>query len=117
MRRVELDAGDGVGNAGDSVTLTAPYTVVAGAGALITGIFGVAQDDITNAASGVFVTEGVFDLACLSTDTPAVGALIYWDDTNKRCTTTSTANTKIGAATTAKVTGATTVRVRLNGVI
>jgi predicted RecA/RadA family phage recombinase len=102
---------------GDEVTLTAPYAVASGAGALITGIFGVAQDDIANAASGVFLTAGVFDLACLSTDTPAVGAVIYWDDTNKRCTTTSTSNTKIGAATMVKVTGSTTVRVRLNGSI
>ncbi len=102
---------------GDEVTLTAPYTVVAGAGALITGIFGVAQDDIANAASGVFLTEGVFDLKALTTDTFAVGDVVYWDDTNKRCTSTSSANTKIGAATAVKASGPAIVRVRLNGVI
>lgn len=104
---------------GDEVSMVAPYAVVAGAGALINGMFGVAQDDIASGATGVFLTEGVFDLKALSTDTVAAadGTLIYWDDTNKRCTTTSTSNTKIGSAVLKKASGDVTVRVRLNGVI
>jgi len=101
---------------GETITLVAPYTVVSGAGALVGSIFGVASGDVASGASGEFMVKGVFDLACLSTDTPAQGAKVYWDDTNKRCTTTSTGNSLIGVATEAKANGATTVRVRLNGI-
>jgi predicted RecA/RadA family phage recombinase len=47
-----------------------------------------------------------------------VGALVYWDDTNKRCTTVATGNLLIGAAIAAvdNAAGSTTGRVRLNGV-
>jgi predicted RecA/RadA family phage recombinase len=47
----------------------------------------------------------------------AQGDLVYWDNTAKRCTKTTTSNTKIGAAMAAKVSTATTVRVRLNGIV
>ena len=44
------------------------------------------------------------------------GALVYWDDTNKRCTTVATLNLLIGVATIAVAGGAgnTIGRVRLN---
>ena len=45
-----------------------------------------------------------------------VGAKVYWDDTNKRCTTVATDNTLIGVAVEAVASGAsdTIGRVRLN---
>jgi len=101
---------------GNVVTLAAPYAVASGAGALVGSLFGVAQTAVASGADGEFVIEGVFDLACLSTDVATQGAKIYWDDTNKRCTVTATDNSLIGAATEAKAAAATLVRVRLNGI-
>lgn len=101
---------------GKVVTLTAPYDVASGAGALVGSLFGVAQTAVASAADGEFVLEGVFDLACLSTDVVTQGLKIYWDNTNKRCTITATSNSLIGAATEAKASGVATVRVRLNSI-
>lgn len=101
---------------GGTVTLTAPYAVASGAGALVGSTFGVATGDVANGASGEFVTSGVFDLLVLGTDTIDMGQKIYWDNTNKRCTETAAANYLIGAALEAKLNGPTTVRVRLDGI-
>jgi predicted RecA/RadA family phage recombinase len=101
---------------GDVITVTAPYAVASGGGVLITKLFGVAQ---YAAASGtpvdISTARNVWDLTCLSTDTPAVGAILYWDNTNYRLTTTSTSNTRVGVAVAAKSSGATTARIRLDG--
>jgi predicted RecA/RadA family phage recombinase len=99
---------------GVNLTLTAPYDVASGAGLLVGLIFAVASLPALSGANVEGVTEGVFDLTALNTDTATVGAAIYWDNTNKRCTTTAGGNTKIGVATQAKANGDTTVRVRLN---
>ena len=98
---------------GENVTLTAPYAVTSGDGALVGSLFGVALVTLANAASGEFRTVGVWDLTALSTDALAVGAKVYWDNTNKRVTATATANTLIGVAVKAKAAGETTARVRL----
>lgn len=101
---------------GDTVTLTAPYAVASGAGLLVGSIFAVAAAAADNAASVEAQVEGVFDLTALSTDTGSVGAKVYWDNTNKRCTVTATDNSLIGVLLAAKTSGQTTMRVRLNGV-
>lgn len=101
--------------AGDTITVTAPYAVAAGGGVLITKLFGFAVQAAASGASVEIVTEGVWDATCLSTDTPAVGAILYWDNTNKYLTTTSTSNTRVGVAIAAKSSGATTARIRLDG--
>ncbi|MCV2870640.1 DUF2190 family protein [Defluviimonas sp. WL0002] len=103
--------------AGDVITLTAPYAVTSGLGALVGSIFGVACGDVDNGAEGEFQTTGVFDLLKVGSQAWTVGAKIYWDNTNKYCTTVSTSNTLIGVAVAAVGSGAgeTTGRVRLNG--
>jgi len=102
---------------GDVLTLTAPYAVASGEGALIgTNIFGVATAAVANGAVGEFKTTGVIDIKTKTTDTPSVGSIAYWDNTNKEVTTTSTSNTKIGVFVAAKSSGPTVGRVRLNGV-
>jgi predicted RecA/RadA family phage recombinase len=60
---------------------------------------------------------GVFDLTKIGSQAWTVGAKVYWDDTNKRCTTVATDNTLIGVAVEAVAGGAgdTIGRVRLNG--
>lgn len=100
---------------GDTVTLAAPAAVSSGGGVLSGSLFGVAQNDAANGATVVIVTKGIFDLTKVGSQAWAVGAKVYWDNTNKRCTTVATDNTLIGVATEAVGNGAgdTTGRVRL----
>ena len=99
---------------GNVITLTAPYAVSSGGGALVGSIFGVAQSDVANAASGEFVVEGVVDIA-KAVGALAQGALVYWDNTGKLATGSATSNKLIGVVTVAALSGDATARVRLNG--
>lgn len=99
---------------GDVVTLTAPYAVASGGGALVGSAFGVAANTVANGADGEFCLNGVFDLP-KATGAVTQGAKIYWDNTAKVVTTTATSNTLIGVAIAAAASGDATVRVRLNG--
>lgn len=101
---------------GDTITVTAPYALSAGDGALVgTNIFGIACNTYANGATDAeIMLEGVYDITALSTDTASVGAYAYWDNSNKRITTTSAGNTKVGLFVGAKANGDTTARVRLN---
>lgn len=98
---------------GDTVTFVAPYAVTSGQGALVGSLFGIANNDVASGAEGEFDTEGVFDVTALSTDTAAQGAKLYWDNANRRLTTTSAGNTLVGVAVAAKAAGAVTARIRL----
>lgn len=100
---------------GDVVALIAPYTVTSGSGALVGFIFGVATNDTTSAAEGSFVVRGVLDVA-KDTSTFSQGDKVYWDNSAKLCTSTTTSNKYIGQATQAQLTGDGTVRVRLHGI-
>lgn len=103
--------------AGKTLTLTAPYAVSSGGGALVGSIFGVAAGDVANGAEGEFQVEGVFDLDRTTGASTAwsVGDLIYWDNTAKKTTKTLTGNKLIGVAVKAAADGDATGRVRLNG--
>jgi len=102
---------------GETLTLTAPYAVSSGGGALVGSIFGVAATDVASGEDGEFQVAGVFDLVCETGASTgwSQGALIYWDNTNKRVTKTSTSNKLIGVAVRAAADGDATGRVRLNG--
>lgn len=99
---------------GQVVTLTAPYTVVSGAGLLVGSIFGVASNDALSGASVEARLEGVFQLAKLSSEVWTQGQLIYWDNTNKWCTNVASTNKLIGAAILPASNPSTTGTVRLN---
>lgn len=101
--------------AGERITLSAPYDVLSGGGLLVGSIFGVA---IYDALSGVAVeaaVEGVFRLAKTSAQAWTVGALIYWDNTNKVATSTASTNKLIGVAMAVADNPSATGLVRLNG--
>jgi Uncharacterized conserved protein len=102
---------------GATLTLTAPYAVTSGDGLLVGAIFGVAAGDAASGATVEAALTGVFDLTKIGSQAWTVGAKVYWDDTNKRCTTVATDNTLIGVAVEAVASGAgdTIGRVRLNG--
>lgn len=97
---------------GDVLTLTAPYAVQSGGGALVGAIFGVALAAVANGARGEFMVNGVHDIP-KATGAVSEGAKIYWDNTNKVVTATASGNTLIGAAVQAQVSGDATARVRL----
>ena len=110
---------------GRTLTVAAPYAVTSGGGVEIAGtgfLFGVAVNTQASGDNMEILVEGVFDLA-KDTSTFANGDYVYWDNTNKVATSTSTSNKKIGVASmlmpdgTSALGGASgdaTVRVRLN---
>lgn len=100
---------------GENLTLAAPYDVASGAGVKSGLIFGVAAGAALSGADVDLVTVGVFDLPKVSTDVFAVGAAVYWDDTAKLMTSTTSGNTKIGVAVKAAANPSGNVTVRLNG--
>ncbi len=95
---------------GDTITLTAPYAVTSGDGLLVGSIFGVVNDPVEAALTGVF------DIIKVGSQAWSAGDKVYWDDINKETTKTATANTLIGVAIEAVAGGAgdTIGRVRLN---
>lgn len=101
---------------GNTVTLTAPYETLSGAGCLVVGVFGIATGDVANGATGQYAVEGVFEINKLATDTIDQGQVVYWDNTNKRITETKTSNYKVGTAIVAAGNGVSTVKVKLDGV-
>ncbi|MBM3653967.1 MAG: DUF2190 family protein, partial [Alphaproteobacteria bacterium] len=99
---------------GEAVTVAAPYDVLSGAGALVGSLFGVAASGALSGADVVLHTCGVFDLKKVSAQAWTVGAKIYWDNSAKTATTTSTGNTLIGVAVKAADNPSSTGYVRLN---
>ena len=102
---------------GNAVDITAGADISSGDGVLVGSMFGVAAGDIANGEDGTINLSGVYDLPKIGSQAWTVGALVYWDDSNSRCTTVATDNTLIGVAVAAVGSGAsdTTGRVRLNG--
>lgn len=102
---------------GNYIPVPAPYAVSSGDGVLIGALFGVAQSDAAAGATVVIKTTGSAWLKKAGSQAWNVGDRIYWDNTNKRCTTSATGNTLIGAAIAAVGNGATETlgHVRLDG--
>jgi predicted RecA/RadA family phage recombinase len=83
---------------GDVVEVAAPYNVTSGGGALVGSLFGFAVVTALSGATVPLKTKGIFTHAKNSAEAWTVGAKLYWDDTNKVLTTTSTSNTLVGVA-------------------
>ncbi len=103
---------------GDSLAIAVPYAggVTAGQGILVGALFGVAAVDGAQNAVIEAATQGVFDLTKEPSLAISAGARVFWDNTNRRVTTTATGNFSIGIATTAALAADATVRVWLNRV-
>ena len=99
---------------GDRIQFTAGADLASGAGVKIGVRFGVCVAAVLSGALGIAAMEGVFTIPKLSTDVVAIGVLLYWDDTNKRLTTTASGNTQAGYAFAAAGNGATTVDICIN---
>ena len=101
---------------GNTVTLTAPYAVSSGDGLLVGAIFGVAAGTAALGEPVEAALTGVYDLKKVASQAWAAGDKVYWDNTAKEATRTTTSNTLIGVAVVAVAGGAgdTIGRVRLN---
>lgn len=102
---------------GETITLTAPYAVSSGGGLKVGSIVGIALADAANGASVEVLVEGVVTHARATGSGSAwtVGALIYWDNSAKKFTATSTSNTLAGVAVAAAGDSDATGTLRLNG--
>jgi len=100
---------------GGTLQITAAAAISSGDGVLQGSIFGVANGDAASGAECVLSLVGVFELAKTASQAWTLGAKIYWDDTNKNCTTTVGSNKLIGCATDAAASGDEVGNVRLNG--
>jgi predicted RecA/RadA family phage recombinase len=101
---------------GKALDLTAPYAVSSGGGFKVGDIIAIAASDAANAASVVGYVEGVYDVTAEGAGSGqawAAGDKVYWDDTNKRFTKTSTSNTLAGYAVSAKLTADVVGRLKL----
>lgn len=101
---------------GNTITLTAPYAVASGDGLLVGSIFGVAAGTAALGEAVEAALNGVYDLKKVASQAWAAGDKVYWDNTAREATKTTTSNTLIGVAVVAVAGGAgdTIGRVRLN---
>lgn len=99
---------------GKILTYTAGAAIGAGEVVKIGSLVGIAQT--AAAASGDVITvstEGVFEVACKSSDVITQGAPLAWDSANSEFTLDLTDNTFAGYAWTAAASGVTTVHIKL----
>jgi predicted RecA/RadA family phage recombinase len=103
---------------GNSLAIAVPYAggVLAGQGVLVGALFGVAATDGAQNATVEAATQGVFDITKEPALAITAGARVFWDNTNRRLTTTATGNFQVGIATQAALAADTAVRVWLNRV-
>lgn len=99
---------------GEVIDYTAAAALASGAGVKIGVRVGVALAAIAVGATGPVQVSGVFEIPKLATDVVTAGALLYWDDTNKRLTLTSAGNTLAGYAFADAGNGVTTAKIKLN---
>jgi predicted RecA/RadA family phage recombinase len=103
--------------AGRMITLAAPAGGVApGDGVVIGALFGVASKTAAEGETVTLATDGVFDLPKLASAVIAAGDPVVWDDTAKQVDAPATGRYPIGIVIGDAGNGATTVRVRLDGI-
>jgi len=101
---------------GDVLELTAPATVLSGAGVLVNGLFGVAAVDAVLGARLSVHVEGVFQINKEATTAAFVeGEKVFWDDTAKQLDESAVGRFHVGTAIEVAGATATTVKVKLLG--
>lgn len=103
-------------SAGNVLPFTAAADFLSGAVVIMGGLIGIAVYDVLTGAVGEAKLDGVYSLPKVGSQAWTVGALIYWDAANSRCTTSASGNTLMGRAWAPVGSGAgeTTGIVRLN---
>ena len=101
---------------GDTLPFVAPYDVAAGGGVLVGTIFLVAIAAVSSGGNGQGRRRGVMDIAKTTGEAWTQGQLLYWDNTNKKLTTTASGNGAArGAAAQAQASGDTVGRALITG--
>ena len=98
-----------------SIPMVVPYAggILSGQGMLVGALFGVAAVDGAQNAVIEIATKGVFDLAKEPSLAIGAGARVFWDNANRRITTTATGNFQVGLAVQAALAADTTARIVL----
>ena len=99
--------------AGELIDYTPGADVSAGDIVVQAELCGQAVTDIAANTKGALRIEGVITAPKLSTDVVAIGAVLYWDASNSRCTTTASTHNIIGKSVSVAGSGATSVDVKL----
>lgn len=98
---------------GDIIDYTPSSNVAAGDIAVQGELVGQVVSDTLANVKGALRIEGVINSPKLSTDVVAVGAVLYWDAGNSRCTTTASTHNIIGKAIEAAGSGIADVDLKL----
>lgn len=99
----------------DVIEFTAGADLLSGQGYKLGQLFGVIVKSVASGETAQLQVTGCVELPKTSANTYSVGALLYWDNSGAKLTTTSTSNLLIGAAIKAGANGETVGQVRLNG--
>jgi len=98
---------------GDAIAVAFPYQRNTGQPLQVgAALFGVAKDTVASGSTGVMWREGVFSSLPKGTgtgDVTAIGDRLFWDNTNKVLTKTSTGNLAVGIALSVAAATGTTV--------
>jgi len=100
---------------GRSIPLAIPYAggAAPGDGILVGALFGVAQSGGAQNDTVECAVVGEFELPKEPSLAISAGARVFWDNTNRRITTTATNNFQVGFCTVAALAADATVRVLL----
>ncbi|MES2711176.1 MAG: DUF2190 family protein [Pseudomonadota bacterium] len=103
---------------GDSLAVSVPYVggVTSGQGVMVGALFGIAAVDGAQNATIEAQTQGVFDITKEPALAIAAGSRVFWDNTNRRVTTTATGNYQVGLAVLAALAADANARVVLQRV-
>ena len=114
---VKLSPWPGSSQWNSTITLTAPYDVNSGDGSSWDRSLVSHRVRVSTVLAVEAALVGVFDLTMVGSQAWSAGDPIYWDNTAKNCTKTTSGNTKIGVAVAAvdSAAGSTIGSVRLNG--
>jgi len=97
------------------LTFAAPAAVTSGQVLLVNALLGVVQANAASGADMDLLTTGVVTCTKKTGEAWAIGAKIYWNDTNKEMTTLATGAVLAGVAASVQASGDTTGNVRLDG--
>lgn len=75
---------------------------------------GIAETDIPQSIKGSVAVYGVWDVPAVSGSAFEVGDFVYWDEKNKRVTSTATDHTPFGLVVLFKAASTTTARVLID---
>jgi Uncharacterized conserved protein len=103
---------------GSTMTFAAPYAVASGAGMLVGAVFAVALNAAAISTPVEGKLDGVWDLPKATGESwVAFTTKLYWDNTNRRLTSTSSGNIYVGIAVQNQASADTSGRARLNGTV